>query len=176
MKHKTNKSPKLRDFVCIVCREDFQNYLSPSEIKEGKGKVCSKECKGILNGLQKMRGEYRSCTKCSKNFWAKSSEDRRGCIRKYCSSVCYGNKKKTRKMSTDGYWMVHTPNGDMKEQRWVMTKHLGRELLPTEIVHHINFDKLDNRLENLQVVSRAEHNTIHFSLKGENNVSQTKNQ
>ena len=30
-----------------------------------------------------------------------------------------------------------------------------------EILHHINNDKTDNRLENLQVMTRAEHNRLH---------------
>ena len=51
-----------------------------------------------------------------------------------------------------------------KVHRTLMEKHIGRKLLPTEIVHHINFDKLDNRIENLQIVSRSEHNKIHFTI------------
>lgn len=42
-----------------------------------------------------------------------------------------------------------------------MSDMLGRPLATAELVHHINRNPLDNRAENLMLVSRAEHCHLH---------------
>lgn len=41
--------------------------------------------------------------------------------------------------------------------RWLMIQHLGRRLEGGEHVDHINDDPLDDRVENLQILSQAEN-------------------
>lgn len=54
-----------------------------------------------------------------------------------------------------------TKNGYVLYHRIVMGNHLGRVLDKSEVVHHINHDKHDNRIENLQLLMPTEHSRMH---------------
>lgn len=50
----------------------------------------------------------------------------------------------------------------IREHRMVYALHIGRSLRRSEVVHHINGDRLDNRIENLELFSsHAEHMRHH---------------
>jgi HNH endonuclease/NUMOD3 motif-containing protein len=77
----------------------------------------------------------------------------------------HGGKRKHSK----GYVRVLLPShpyadkyGYVFEHRLIMEKYLGRYLQNNEHIHHINNIKNDNRLENLQLMTIAEHSEMHF--------------
>lgn len=45
--------------------------------------------------------------------------------------------------------------------RYIMAKELGRELLSDEEVHHIDGNPLNNDINNLQVLTKEEHDKLH---------------
>lgn len=53
-------------------------------------------------------------------------------------------------------------NGKMVRcSRLIMEGHLGRELLPDEVVHHKDEDSLNDDIANLEVLTDGEHRRLH---------------
>lgn len=65
-------------------------------------------------------------------------------------------------ISPSGHRRISVGGKIVFEHRFLKEQELGRKLSNNEVVHHINHDKLDNRLENLMVMTRREHILHHF--------------
>ena len=146
--------------TCPVCGKKF--HLKPSVIKRFKTHYCSKSCHNMAK-REYMKGEknHQYGLRGSKNASWKGT---------------------TRKLTGYGYVMVREvghPFAD--EQGWVFEHRLiaekyflndensvlikgKRYLSPKYQVHHKNFDRTDNRPENLSVMTREEHKRLHNML------------
>lgn len=71
------------------------------------------------------------------------------------------NRLKTR-YKANGYIVIQRSNEF--EHRQIAKKILKRNLLPNEVVHHINGNRSDNKLKNLCVMDRYEHELFHAWL------------
>lgn len=67
----------------------------------------------------------------------------------------------------DGYVILKKENE--REHRHIAKKILGRELKHNEVVHHINGRRADNKIENLCVMDRHQHELIHTWLTWKRN-------
>ena len=76
----------------------------------------------------------------------------------------------------NGYRIVYMPEhpsafkssgykGYVYEHVYFVEKELGRQLLPGEEVHHLDMNRLNNRLENLIVISESQHTKLHAFLR-----------
>ena len=74
-----------------------------------------------------------------------------------------------------GYRIFKFGQKRIPEHRYIMQQHMGRELDVLEHVHHINGDKLDNRIENLIIIEKGEHSKFHRSLDKMYNIGWYKN-
>lgn len=113
----------------------------------------------------------RKCDFCGNEFVTYPCYEKRNRKHRFCSKKCEAEFKKLNNTTENwnggciakstGYRYIRINGKQVEEHRLVMMRHIGRELTPDEVVHHINGDKTDNRIENLCLMTRAAHQNLH---------------
>ena len=151
-----NKTINKFNHKCDFCGKEM--YVKPSRLKRSKRVCCSKECS---NSFRKI--------------WFKGENNHQFGLKGKLNSS-YNNE--TVKIK-GGYRHIRVTNhpfadrdGWIREHRYVAEKNLLNEfnfvlidgvkyLSPEYEVHHIDRDKLNNSVSNLQVLTKSEHRHIH---------------
>ena len=151
---------------CKLCGKQFNTC--PAKIKDGRGKYCSRKCR------DKARIKLRTvkCIVCGKvRTYTTREYGTRKRAALYCSVKCrnkhrvgdkHGRWKGGEYKRLNGYIMQYKGvNNHQRQHRFVMEKAIGRALTDSEVVHHINRNKTDNRIENLKIMTQSEHVRLH---------------
>jgi hypothetical protein len=160
---KRERAPKVK-FTCRNCGKEFELDASETRVKEGKVHYCSAKCRDEARKV----GKLTPCKQCGKLFYTTRND--------FCSKQCardYRSANMDHKTYTENGYLVkfvkgYNKKGNVKLHRAVMEEKLGRRLSPDEIVHHIDGNKLNNDISNLEVMSRSDHSRLHREKEKEN--------
>lgn len=150
---------------CKLCNKEI--YRRPSSLKIHSLSFCSKFCE--FEYKKSLRPEANCiCKNCGKEFRTNPAYIRRTPNQnRFCSYECHhtfmrGEVRESEYIDASGYKIVLglTCEKRTRYHRWIMEEKLGRKLKKTEHVHHINGNRLDNRLENLMVLDEKVHHSI----------------
>lgn len=163
------------NFTCKECNKPFvmmQSYLTAYRKKfERDPLYCSMSCSNTGRKKDTEEKNRFTCVNCGKEQLRHRNECGRVYTQqKVCSKQCknewvsklyrerHGLAKTTRRIKRK-YTILRIPAGDgipaheILEHRHVMEQKLGRKLYPEETVHHVNGDRFNNDLSNLELFS-----------------------
>lgn len=148
---------------CVVCNRTF--YKRPWLIAKQSTTTCSRECASKYKILNNPIGNC-ICENCGKSYRTNPSYIKRTPHQKrFCSKECVIEYRHSHpnnlRIGAGGYLEGSVAGKYFRLHRKIMEEHLGRKLNRDEHVNHINGNKLDNRIENLEVLSHSEHMKLH---------------
>lgn len=173
-------------FNCEVC--GVEKTIPMAWFKRCARHTCGAACRGKLSKrAPRARPEARlfkttACDHCGAEISRTRSRVR---ARNFCGHACAVGYWRGRKhgpqipeesrigmtYTKSGYvyefaGLDRSQNGYVQQHRLVMERAMGRRLESTEVVHHLNGDKSDNRLDNLEVLTSGEHSRLHAAAAG----------
>jgi len=158
---------------CKLCQSNFV-------ITKDREFYCSHRCQAkdaiksanLKKTPRKKTGKIIYCKVCNKEFYVRFYRLEKV---KYCSRSCLAKEHLKKYVKEFGFKSTNKPKHRYKkitingkqyyEHRYIMEKYLGRKLEKWEHIHHKNDDSSDNRLENLEILSNADHQRKEYHYR-----------
>lgn len=136
-----------------------------------KDQKLEKKCIGcgttIFKTYQRKRKQWEKTKYCSKECFINSywTEEQKKKFSDKRSGIGNPNFRDGYLKTNKGYIRICVSGKYIHYHRYLMEKHTGRKMLKTDHVHHVNGDKEDNRIENLEIVNNSEHLKRHWRMR-----------
>ena len=138
-----NQGGRTKNNYCDKHHKRWVRHGDPNSLLIGENKKCTGFDECNRNVTHNVKTDRPLCARCYARIKRKGTADPNA-FKQYGGSFWKNNK---------GYLMAIYDGQARLAHRVIMEKHLDRELLPDENVHHINGVKIDNRIENLELWS-----------------------
>lgn len=173
------------ELFCVNCGNEI------TKDKSAKRKFCSRSCSAVYSLPRHTGKVFKKTCKCGKKFESKT-RNRVHC--ENCAIYIPVRKRKKRVPNKNAFnpWITSTGyfvdrrtttgkyvkvrvrehpnarNGYIVEHRVLVEDKLGRILEAHEAVHHIDGNRKNNNLSNLQLLTHAAHTSLHACRHGVN--------
>ena len=157
---KFNKEPNCS---CSVC--GIKMYLKPSRLKRVKnGITCSQKCANLLK-TQYMIGDknhqFGLIGDLNSSFKDSDLVTNSGYLLEFCPEHPYPHDKSNNTTRVLKHRLEIERHSDLFDVLYFKVINGIKFLKPEYDVHHINENKQDNDINNLQILTRSEHTTLH---------------
>jgi hypothetical protein len=156
---------KGRAITCHVCGK--KTWKPDAWIRKSNATYCSRECNGVVRGRELSKHAHKGraawTAESTASYLTKMTGEKNPAWK---GGVTYfrkhGNYKPIKYVRCPVEFLpMARKDGYVMEHRLIVARAMGRCLLRTEVVHHVNHDPQDIRLENLELFASNQAHKLY---------------
>lgn len=148
---------------CLYCSKEYIRNPKYSQKQWDRSKYCSSVCSGKVIGYSRSVDYMRLIATGVKQ--SQATKQKRGIYRRGKEHPLFKGD-----ISDDGQGYLRYNSTKVRVHRKVLEDKVGK-IPPNLVVHHIDGNKQNNSLKNLQLLTRSEHFKLHKIERESQNVA-----